>query len=1495
MPFVLQHARPLLHACNLTKLFVEELGWEPCRKTLTLRVVEKDFALTALAEKRGFTAWLCESPDGGLPDHATRLKLDRKLSETSFEHLIVFVTRDRSRQSWVWVRREPGKPLAARTHEYSQSQPGDSLLQKLQALYISLAEEEAGEVSTVAVAGRARAAFDIDRVTKAFYRDFDTHRKAFLKFIDGIGVVADREWYASVMLNRLMFVYFIQRKGFLDGDRDYLRNRLDRCKKDHGKDKFYTFYRYFLLRLFHEGFGKRRADRAPDLEKLLGSIPYLNGGLFDVHELEKPERYGKDIQIPDQAFERIFDYFDQYQWHLDERPLRQDNEINPDVLGYIFEKFINQKQMGAYYTKEDITEYISKNTVIPFLVDAAKKKCAIAFEGSAGSHDGSAGVPPAFSTRCGQDARAPVCTSVWDLLKENPDRYIYPAVRHGVDLPLPPEIAIGIDTDGSAGVPPASSSECGQDARAPARAPVAAADVVSQEGSAGVSPASFACCGQDAHAPARAPFFNPIDEIDVSTHKLPHWNQADCYCFVTWRLDDAMPQEKLVEWEEERETWLKAHPAPWDAATEQEYHRRFSNRLDEWLDAGHGSCVLKRSDIRKIVADALAHFDGQRYELAGYVIMPNHVHVLLRLKAGHALADILHSWKSFTAKTINKALNRTGTLWQPEYWDRLIRNERHLAACLGYIRDNTVISHLVDGMYTLWSVGVPPASFTTCGQDARAPVATAAVVSQEGSAGVPPASPSECGRDARAPLIERRKAWNKPAPAEYALPTETWREVVARRQRYEEISKKLANGEVREINDFITLNLDLRQFAQDVIQNCEGPDLLMALWQPITTITILDPTGGSGAFIFAALNILDPLYEACLDRMEAFLAEWDRSAGVPPAGAHEGSAAVSPASLAYCGQDARAPVHAPARTPLRHPNYHKKFTEVLARVDAHPNRRYFVLKSIILNNLYAVDIMEEAVEICKLRLFLKLAAQVEPDTASDNLGIEPLPDIDFNIRAGNTLVGYATADEVRKAFTQFSNETAGVDGKRSTQGRLLLGEEADEFAAFNVRCADVQQAFDTFRRCQTDGDGTIPAEHKRKLRERLAALDDELNRHLASEYGIERSAGVPPASSNECGQDARAPVTAYAKWLKSHQPFHWFIQFYGIMNAGGFDVIIGNPPYLETREIDYGLKNYTCLDSGAVHAMCMERSERLLHKNGCMSMIVPLSLPSTQRMKVVQELLESGRDAWFANYAWRPAKLFDTVNRALTIFIASPSNDGHTFSTNYQKWTSDDRDGLMERLNYVEVSRKRPSCWIPKLGDPLEQHILKKFLAVKTAMKHFVAESEYRVYYRTTGGLYWKVFTNFAPAFNLNGNKGHSSRETWFTLTRKEHLRPVIAALSSDLFWWWYTVTSNVRDLNPFDIQNFTLPESAIADPDLQTLGTRYLQDLDKNSTMLVREQKQTGTTETQSFKIQKSKPIINEIDTVLAKHYGFTDEELDFIINYDIKYRMGRDAGEGE
>ena len=222
--------------------------------------------------------------------------------------------------------------------------------------------------------------------------------------------------------------------------------------------------------------------------------------------------------------------------------------------------------------------------------------------------------------------------------------------------------------------------------------------------------------------------------------------------------------------------------------------------------------------------------------------------------------------------------------------------------------------------------------------------------------------------------------------------------------------------------------------------------------------------------------------------------------------------------------------------------------------DAHPNRRYFILKCIILNNLFGVDIMEEAVEICKLRLFLKLAAQVEPDAAKDNLGIEPLPDIDFNIRAGNTLVGYATADEVRRVFREKPS------GKQ-VQYNLMLGDKQDAYARFDDQVKIADSAFRQFRDMQTRHgmDAKDFAEAKQTLRSRLKALEDELNRYLGRR--------IRRALSARSGRKTKGDSAAYEKWLKSHQPFHWFVEFYGIMQSGGFDVIIGNPPYVEYDKV----------------------------------------------------------------------------------------------------------------------------------------------------------------------------------------------------------------------------------------------------------------------------------------------------------------------------------------
>ncbi|HUL51488.1 MAG TPA: DNA methyltransferase [Candidatus Nitrosotalea sp.] len=763
---------------------------------------------------------------------------------------------------------------------------------------------------------RRRARINSERVTRRFFDLFQEERAALVESIRGIPEKTDREWYASVILNRVMFIQFIQRKGFLDGNPEYLRNLLNRCRWKKVIDRPRSSHRRFLLRLFHEGLGKRRGERSLEFETLFGRVPFLNGGYFERHRIE--QQYSR-IEIPDIAFERLLNVFDRYEWRLDEPPRRSENEINAPVLGFVLERHVNQKQMGAYYTKADITEYISKNTIIPFLFDAVRKLCSPAFEVSlnAGASPADVGVLadgsrlPEWNAKRRSIALDGGCApypTVWDLLAANPDHYIHPSVRHGTGLPLPADITAGMN------------------------------------------------------------------------------------------------------------------------------------------------------------------------------------------------------------------------------------------------------------------------------------------------------DPS------------KRANWDKRAPGEYALPTETWREVVARRNRCEEIRKRLEAGDVRDINELITLNLDIRQFAQDVIENCGGPELLRAFWQTIERVTILDPTCGSGAFLFAALDVLEALYSACLDRMESIIRNCP-----DPAGAN--------------GQDEFA-----------------DFRVVLERADAQSNRRQFILRSIMCNNLFGVDIMEEAVEICKLRLFLKLMEHTEPDVAKDNSGIEPLPDLDFNIRGGNALVGYAFANDVRL--------------------------ESADTAVRNVRRQQMEQS------------GAATANDKARLKSYLKKLENKLDGRLAAEYGLNPGDKV-----------------ALAKWKKSHQPFHWFAGFPDVVSRGGFDVIIGNPPYVSAARArkEYGVLNLTTNKCPDIYAWVLERSESLLRDSGRSGMIVPLSLGFSGDFAPIRRLLFSryGRN-WFSSFGRIPSALFSfDVRVRNSIHLAHKGGQQETaFTSRLHRWFEAARPHLFETLEYAPFT---PGIWngrIPKLNTP---------------------------------------------------------------------------------------------------------------------------------------------------------------------------------------------------
>ena len=197
-----------------------------------------EYALKPVAEKAQFAVFECApGSDGAIPDYPLRRKIETQVTKLAFEHLVIFVDAARTQQVWQWVKRQAGKPAACREHRFNADQTGQPLLQRLDSFLFTL-EDEAKGIGIGDVTASVAKGFDVEKVTKRFYERFKTELTAFGNFIEGITAQGDRAWYASLMLNRMMFVYFIQKQGFLDGDRDYLRNRLKMVQEQSGGGRF---------------------------------------------------------------------------------------------------------------------------------------------------------------------------------------------------------------------------------------------------------------------------------------------------------------------------------------------------------------------------------------------------------------------------------------------------------------------------------------------------------------------------------------------------------------------------------------------------------------------------------------------------------------------------------------------------------------------------------------------------------------------------------------------------------------------------------------------------------------------------------------------------------------------------------------------------------------------------------------------------------------------------------------------------------------------------------------------------------------------------------------------------------------------------------------------------------------------------------------------------------------------------------------------------------
>lgn len=1021
-----------LAKADLGKLFVGELGWDnpPDHRKLLVKLPDnQNFEILPVAYKRGMYIYVCNS----MPSKYSMEAIDLEISKRSLERLVVYVGMEQ--QIWRWPEPRKSGGVHYVNHYFQNNGNNSDILQRLSGIRFELNEESS--LSLLTVRERVRNSFSAEEVTNRFYQEFQENHEALVDSIKGIDVEDFVGWYASLLLNRLMFIYFLQKKGFLNDDLDYLRTSLTKIRELKGTNKFYQFYRDFLLVLFHDGLGSDEiGSHNEEISSILGEIPYINGGIFAKHVLE--ETY--EIEIPDIVFEQIFDFFDHYKWHLDTRSTAEPGTINPDILGYIFEKYVNQKEQGAFYTKEDVTGFMTSNTILPVFIDAISKYTKINF----------------------------------DLVKDNPPRYIPEGLRFGHELELPVEIA--------------------------------AAD---------------------------------INEVGL--------------------LDD----------------------------------------------------------------------------IAGKNI---------------------------------------------------------------------------------------------------------------------------------------------------GLPGERWREVLERQNKVIWLEQYLSSHQNLNVDDLVTCNLDLLTFTLDNLDKISDPNILIEIWHCLTDVRVIDPTCGSGAFLFAALHLLSNIYAKLVE-------------------------------LLY-------------KLSEQSPSSKKIILPILEQIASHPNQDYFLWKTIVLENLYGVDLMVEATEIARLRLFLALASKLERKE-----DIEPLPDLDMNIKVGNLLVGSASLK----------------DAEEKIFGDIIM---ASKFEELKKVASELGLSYDKFVQAQKSG---ISHKEFGKIKKNHEASTDkarnEFDRMFFESDGIYAS------------QD-------FDSWRKSHTPFHWFIEFPEAMTAGGFDAVIGNPPYIAKRKIEeYTYSGFVTDDCPDIYAPCMERAASIISPRGAFSMIIPISFQFSEDFTKAREVMSKYLPTrWLSTYSRNPASLFDAAVGVRSTILVSRKSQALLAVTGLRRWYSEFRPHLFETTSYSRVEGIKVDEPWPRLASKEIVEFHKALILKKMRLKQAHRRSTNIVGFKNIALYYISSFLEEPPTWSLDGETLSHTEISELTFDTEEDKLIAFGITAGRIAgWWWgalgddFHVTGGLLYSIPIDPKKIVKNRKKII-----SLVRKLEKEQKKNPLVTKYKGKWMG-----NYDMSRCRNVTDEIDQLILDEFG--------------------------
>jgi len=611
----------------------------------------------------------------------------------------------------------------------------------------------------------------------------------------------------------------------------------------------------------------------------------------------------------------------------------------------------------------------------------------------------------------------------------------------------------------------------------------------------------------------------PQLEITKSRRNLPHWKRDGAIYWVTFRMADSLPQTKLNTWKAERDAWEAMNPQPWDDHTWNEYNERFGEKLEQWLDAGMGSCALARPDVRDAVKSCLLKFDGQRLMVHSAVIMPNHVHALIEplpvsecsqtgmsappsqtgmsappsqtgmsvplsqtgmsVSRCYDLSKLLQGIKGASARAANKILGTTGkTFWLDESYDHIVRSEAQYHHYLRYIAANPVKAKLHKNEFWLQ----PPS--TECSTDI-------------------PVCDNKNGNERNTDIPVCADKNDTDVPAHHAAPNSQTTQTGMSAPLSERIDRLFSYTE------------DTPQFSD------EEKNLLI---RAIDQCKILDPACGSGAF---PMGILQKLVHI-LSKLDPDNAKWEQRQ-------------IDEAQNIEDTQERRDRI--------------REIMNDFEDNDDDYGRKLYLIE----NCLYGVDIQSIATQVSKLRFFISLVVDQKIDRAKDNFGVRPLPNLETKFITADTLI----AAEQPEAQAQLAELTEVQQLKNALQDV--------RHKIFSVQTTKAKQGHK-----ETDA----------RLREQIAA---ELKANGWPDETADRLAKWDPYKQNESA-DFFDP-----EWM------------FGLK---GFDVVIGNPPYIQIQKFpkeqkdQWAAQNYATYAATAdIYCLFYERGADLLNTGGQLAYI----------------------------------------------------------------------------------------------------------------------------------------------------------------------------------------------------------------------------------------------------------------------------------------------------